>query len=97
MRKLESSDRNVQPARCRGHSARYDGALGNLDDDARGDARSPAPGDARSDTGVGGEDDADDKQTATDESGASSTLAVTKFASVRGLSAYFCRDDECYR
>ena len=25
------------------------------------------------------------------------TLTVTKFASVRGLSAYFCRDQGCYR
>ncbi|CAM9156995.1 unnamed protein product, partial [Laminaria digitata] len=36
------------------------------------------------------------KQKGLDEASPAPTLAVTKFASVRGLSAYFCRDAECY-
>ncbi|CAM9577211.1 unnamed protein product [Scytosiphon promiscuus] len=78
-----------------GNYSRYVGALGNLDDNAQSNAHSRAV-DARGDRRTNGKDDAKEERTASDESRAPSTLAVTKFASVRGLSAYFCRDDECY-
>lgn len=48
---------------------------------------------ARKEAAVAGEK----KQEQVDEASPAPTLAITKFASVRGLSAYFCRDAECYR
>lgn len=37
------------------------------------------------------------EQPAPGESNSARTLEVTKFASLRGLFVYFCRDEECYR
>lgn len=88
-----------------GDSARYDAvdaALGRLQSDARSDsdAHSDAPSvvgsdGARSDAASGSYTSGDGS--GPDGSKSSSTLAVTKFASMRGASVYFCRDEECYR
>lgn len=83
-----------------------DGALGRLQKDARsdGDAHSDAPSvaesdGARSDAANGSDTSGNGsgEQAASDDSKSSSTLVVTKFASLRGASIYFCRDEECYR
>ena len=86
-----------------------DGALGRLQNDARsdGDGGDDAPSDsdgpvvaesdgARSDDAANGTDTSG-RGSGPDDSETSSTLAVTKFASLRGASVYFCRDEECYR
>lgn len=104
---------NIEASRCLlpnlGVSARYDAAddaLGRLQNDARsdGDAHSDAPSvaesdGARSDAANGSHTNGSGsgETAAPDESPFSPTLAVSKFASLRGASVYFCHDEECYR
>ncbi|CAM9600860.1 unnamed protein product [Ectocarpus sp. 4 AP-2014] len=77
-----------------GNISRYDAVDGALD--AHSNEQRDAQAHGRSHTGSDGVDDTSGEKAASDESKTSSTLAVTKFASVRGASVYFCRDEECY-
>lgn len=108
---LEALLITMKPSRRRprvvnlGISAWYDavdGALGRLrtDDRSEDDAHSDAPSVAESDgarTDAGSGSTTSGNGSGPDDSRSSSTLAVTKFASLRGASVYFCRDEECYR
>eukprot|EP00903_Cladosiphon_okamuranus_P005340 g5337.t1 len=76
-----------------GNFSRYDavdGALGRLQSEVQSDV------DARCDNARVAGSEASENGCGPDASKSSSSLAVTKFVSLRGASVYFCRDDECY-
>ena len=73
-------------------SARYDSADDALSD-LQGDAESSVEGEGARSDAADGSNPMDGQQEGSEEW----KLAVNKFASVRGASIYFCRDEECYR
>ncbi|CAM9710976.1 unnamed protein product [Pylaiella littoralis] len=80
------------------YDAGVDGAVGDLEGDGQSCGERDAPSsvdsrEARRDASYGTRGE----QTASGESKPSTeTLEVTKFARLRGLFVYFCRDEECY-
>jgi len=62
--------------------------MNDLQGDASSDAQSFATSDGARSDGADGSDPTGSEEW---------KLAVNKFASVRGASVYFCRDEECYR